>query len=88
MPRACFRARDPQVCGRRRSGCAAIIGRQTIVLASGAVDAPIYDRAQLGAGAAIDGPAIVTQLDATTLLLPGQLGEVDRLGNLIVTEQA
>jgi N-methylhydantoinase A len=57
-------------------------------LATGPVEAPIYDRARLGAGARIAGPAILTQLDATTLVLPGQLGEVDRVGNLIVTEQA
>jgi N-methylhydantoinase A len=34
----------------------------------------------------IPGPAILTQLDATTLLLPGQVGTVDRSGNLIVSE--
>ncbi len=66
----------------------AIVGGQTMHLATGPVEAPIYDRARLGAGARIAGPAILTQLDATTLVLPGQLGEVDRVGNLIVTEQA
>ena len=28
----------------------------------------------------------MTQLDATTLLLTGQTGAVDRFGNLIITE--
>jgi N-methylhydantoinase A len=55
-------------------------------LATGPVEAPIYDRARLGAGARLDGPAIITQLDATTLVLPGQLAEVDAFGNLIVGE--
>ena len=50
--------------------------------------AAIYARERLGAGARIDGPAILTQLDATTLLLPGQAGIVDRFGNLIVEEEA
>jgi N-methylhydantoinase A len=33
----------------------------------------------------IDGPAIIEQLDCTTLLEPGNRAEVDRLGNLVVT---
>ena len=38
------------------------------------------------AGAELEGPAIVKQLDATTLLLPGQAAEVHRYGSLIVRE--
>jgi hypothetical protein len=44
-------------------------------------------RARLGAGDRIAGPAILTQLDATTLLLPGQTGEVHRFGSLVVHDQ-
>ena len=62
----------------------AIVGRQAIHLESGIVEAPIYARARLGAGARIAGPAIVTQLDATTLLLPRQSAEVHPTGSLIV----
>ena len=65
---------------------AAIVARQAIHLDSGIVEAPIYDRGRLGAGAEIDGPAILTQLDATTLLLPRQRAEVHRTGSLIVRE--
>lgn len=64
----------------------AIVARQAIHLGTGTVEAPIYDRARLGAGAEIAGPAILTQLDATTLLLPGQRAEVHRTGSLIVRE--
>jgi N-methylhydantoinase A len=56
------------------------------MLASGAVEAPFYDRAKLGAGALLEGPAIVKQLDATTLLLPGQTANVHKFGSLIVRE--
>ena len=49
---------------------------------------PRYDRAQLGAGAVVVGPAILEQLDSTTVLGPGQRGTVDRFGHLIVTSQA
>jgi N-methylhydantoinase A len=64
----------------------AIIGRQMISFVSGPADAPIYERGKLGAGTRIEGPAILTQLDATTLLLPGQTAEVHPLGALIVRE--
>jgi hypothetical protein len=46
--------------------------------------APIYDRARLGAGDHIDGPAIITQLGATTLLLLGQTAEIHPLRRLFV----
>jgi len=66
----------------------AISAHQTMRLESGSVRCPVYDRTLLGAGARIDGPAIVTQLDSTTLLLPGQTAEMDRFGSLLVTERA
>jgi N-methylhydantoinase A len=65
---------------------AAIVGRQRLELEGGGVEAPIYDRAKLGAGAIVEGPAIITQLDATTLLLPGQRAEMHALGSLIVRD--
>jgi N-methylhydantoinase A len=48
---------------------------------------PRYDRASLGAGAVVAGPAILEQLDSTTVLGPGQQAVVDRFGNLLVTQQ-
>jgi N-methylhydantoinase A len=66
----------------------AISGHQPMLLERGSVQCPVYERARLGAGARIEGPAIVTQLDSTTLLLPGQAAQVDRFGSLLVTERA
>jgi N-methylhydantoinase A len=43
------------------------------------------DREVLGSGAVLRGPVIVEQLDATTVVLPGQRARVDRSGNLIIT---
>src|SRR5205085_904419 len=63
---------------------AAITGYQTIAFEGSRVEAPIYERARLGAGVEIAGPAILTQLDATTLLLPGQTAEVHPLVSLVV----
>ena len=65
----------------------AIVGKNRISLASGPVDAPVYDRTKLGAGATFEGPAIVKQLDATTLLLPEQTADVHQFGSLIVREK-
>jgi N-methylhydantoinase A len=64
------------------------IGTQEVWLETGPADSPVYAREGLGAGARIDGPAILTQLDATTLLLGGQCAVVDRYGNLIIREGA
>jgi N-methylhydantoinase A len=47
---------------------------------------PVYRREALLADHVIQGPAIVDQLDATTVILPGQSARTDRFGNLIVTE--
>ena len=65
---------------------AAITGEMTIASAEGKLRARVYDRTRLGAGDRISGPAVLTQLDATTLLLPGQTAEVHPLGALIVKE--
>jgi N-methylhydantoinase A len=48
---------------------------------------PRYDRARLGAGAVVDGPAVLEQLDSTTVLGPGQRATVDRFGNLVVVRR-
>jgi len=53
-------------------------------LSQGYVDTPIYDRARLGAEASIVGPAIIEQLDSTTVILPGQSAHVEPFGNIIV----
>ncbi|MFL5280690.1 MAG: hydantoinase/oxoprolinase family protein [Rhodopila sp.] len=66
----------------------AITGELSVAFADGRQRAPVYDRTRLGAGDRIAGPAVLTQLDATTLLLPGQTGEVHQLGSLIIREDA
>lgn len=47
--------------------------------------AKVYDRLNLWAGAIFDGPAIVTEYSATTVVPPGWTGKVDGWGNLILT---
>jgi N-methylhydantoinase A len=47
-------------------------------------DAAVYRRAELLAGHALDGPAIVEQDDTTTLVPAGFRAEVDPFGNLVI----
>ncbi len=55
---------------------------------TGALDAPIYWRPDLGAGVRIAGPAIVEQFDSTTVVPPGFTAEVDRWLNIILRQEA
>jgi N-methylhydantoinase A len=48
-------------------------------------DTPIYRREHLAIGATLTGPAIVEQLDTTTVIEPGDHARVDALGNLEIT---
>ena len=52
--------------------------------AGGFVDCPSYDRYRLPAGGTLEGPAIVEEMDSTTVLYPGFRAEVDRYGNLLI----
>lgn len=65
---------------------AAIIGERKVWFpeANGFVLCPVYDREKLRAGNVINGPAIVEQMDATTVLLPGMRGKVEPYLNLIL----
>ena len=50
------------------------------------VECPIYDRYRLSAGFVLEGPAIVEEIDATTVIHPGYQALVDGFGNLILTK--
>jgi N-methylhydantoinase A len=65
---------------------AALTGQTRAYVENAWIDVPIYDRAKLGTGAIVAGPAIITQMDTTSWLLPGQQGEVHPLGSIIVTD--
>ncbi|HMG47686.1 MAG TPA: hydantoinase B/oxoprolinase family protein [Allosphingosinicella sp.] len=45
----------------------------------------LYDRQELGPGQKIDGPALIIDPSATTIVEPGWRAEVDAFGNLILT---
>ena len=64
---------EPEACGSRE-----------VVFERGedAVDAPVYKRDDLPAGASFEGPALIDQLDSTVLVPPGVKVEVDEWLNI------
>jgi N-methylhydantoinase A len=51
------------------------------------VPAAVYDRAKLRAGDVVRGPAIVTEMDSTTLVLPGHAATVHPSGSLLINPE-
>ena len=49
------------------------------------VDTPVFERAELPPGAFFDGPAIVEEREATTVVTPEARARVDAAGNLVLT---
>jgi N-methylhydantoinase A len=57
----------------------------TTVWADGAErEAGVYERTELRAGDVVNGPAIVAEMDATTLVLPGHAATVHPSGSLLI----
>ena len=69
--------------GERHAGHS-ITGRRTVRFPSGRCTTPILRRESLGPGSTLEGPAVIEQLDTTTVLPPGFRAAVDDAGNLIV----
>ena len=59
--------------------------RVNVVFREGEQETPLYDRDLLSNGDHVAGPALVVQLDTTTVIPPGWGGEVDAYGNLLLT---
>ena len=63
---------------------AAVAGRQKAYMDGRDVTAIVYDRARLKPGYRIPGPAIVIEMDSTTVILPRHHGVVDRVGCILI----
>lgn len=63
---------------------AAVLSAQSVYMDGARHDANIYDRSKLKAGNEIDGPAIVTEMDSTSVILAGYRGVIDDFGNIII----
>lgn len=74
--------------GSRAPNKAAIIGKSTVYMDHKDQQATLYKRSELRAGNEIPGPAILLEMDSTTVILPGHIGKVDSFGNILITPQA
>lgn len=66
----------------------AVIERTEVFVDGQERPANIYDRGKLKAGDRIQGPAIVVEMDSTTLILPGHVGEIDTVGSILIRPSA
>lgn len=78
----------PQVAGAHSmqdSGQESRLGTRPVYVNGKWQEAGIYRRQYLNTGATLLGPAVIEQLDATTMVFPGQKVVVDSLGNLVIS---
>jgi len=54
----------------------------------GFADCPVHDRYLLAEGSTVTGPAIVEEVDSTTVVHPGYQGRTTEAGFLVITEVA
>ena len=66
------------------SPAAAAVGKQKSYMEGKDCVATVYDRARLKAGNRVAGPAIVMEMDSTTVILPKHHGKVDAYGNILI----
>jgi N-methylhydantoinase A len=81
---------EPQVLakGSRTPNKASIIGTSTVYMDQKDQQATLYKRSELRAGNEVPGPAILLEMDSTTVILSGHIGKVDSYGNILITPQA
>jgi N-methylhydantoinase A len=70
------------------SPAAAFVRKSPIYHDGEHMDASIYDRMKLAAGNVIHGPAIIFEMDSTTLILPGFVGHLHSSGSILISPQA
>jgi len=63
----------------------AVVDEHDVIFDGERVATKIYDRSRLQPGAALDGPAVVTEFDSTTVVLPGYRAAVDSNFNILIT---
>src|SRR5262245_11020403 len=66
----------------------ALTGRRTVVFAEKPTECDVYGRVLIAPGDTLNGPVIIEEYGATTVVFPGQRIEADRFGNMILTRGA
>ncbi|HJN59629.1 MAG TPA: hydantoinase/oxoprolinase family protein [Alphaproteobacteria bacterium] len=62
----------------------AVVATANVYMDNREQEAKIYDRSKLKSGNRIVGPAIVTEMDSTTLILSDHAGGVDKFGTIVI----
>jgi N-methylhydantoinase A len=60
------------------------MGEAEVVFRDGPLDTSLYQREKLRSGNRVQGPALVVQMDSTSVVPPGWGGSVDPYGNLVL----
>jgi N-methylhydantoinase A len=63
----------------------ALTGTRMVIFAEKPIECQVYERTRVAAGDTLNGPVIIEEYGATTVVYPGQRVEADRFGNLILT---
>lgn len=87
--RAIARAPRPSIAERERSAGEtrledAVVDRSPLYYQGTHYDATLYQREKLSPGHVVPGPAIVMEMDSTTVIFPGFDARVDHVGNLLI----
>lgn len=61
--------------------------RRVWFAATGFVETPVYRRHALAFGASLTGPAVIEQMDTTTIVPPGWTMTVDKMSNLLLSRE-
>jgi N-methylhydantoinase A len=69
----------------RKKALKALSQRKIYFDAHQPVSCPVYERSTLLPGDRINGPAVIEQMDTTTLVFPGDRAEVDHAFNIIIS---
>lgn len=93
MIRAIVRASSRQIVDKKVSDTGgsledAVIHNSKIYYSGEWYDCNILDRGKLHTGLTVAGPAIVGEMDSTTVVLPGYEAKVDTVGNLLINPVA
>ena len=83
--RAIGRVGKPPRAAVSQKGKSKPVGVRRAWFSQGIVETPVWRRADLAAGAQIEGPAIVQEMSSATIVPPHGALKVDAIGNLLVT---
>ncbi|HEY4991795.1 MAG TPA: hypothetical protein VII33_06885, partial [Nakamurella sp.] len=77
----------PDLREQEARGSGAVVGHRQLLIEGGAVDAAVLNRAMMGAGSTVKGPAVVEFPEATCLVRTGWSGVIDQVGTLVLTRE-